>query len=53
MVTETTHDGRTVYVCDECGYIYPEKKWAESCQTFCAENNACSIEITAHGTPPE
>ncbi len=53
MVRETTQDGKTVYVCEECDYVYQERHWAESCQAFCTENSACSIEITAHGTPPE
>ncbi len=53
MVKETTRDGTTVYVCEECGYLYQERDWAESCQAFCTEHSACSIEITAHGTPPE
>ena len=53
MVRETTSNGRTVYACEECGFVYEEREWAEKCEAFCAERHACSIEITAHGTPPE
>ncbi len=53
MVKERTGDGKTDYVCEECGYVYQERKWAEACEACCADNSACSIEITAHGTPPE
>ena len=53
MVRETTKDGKTVYACEECGFLYEDRQWAEKCQAFCAEHQACSIEITQHGVPPE
>jgi hypothetical protein len=46
MVRPYTHEGRTVYLCDVCGYGYEEQVTAEKCEAFCTENHACSLEIT-------
>ncbi len=53
MVKETKTSGKTLYVCEECGYAYEEKEWAEKCQLWCSERQSCNLEITQHGIPPE
>ncbi len=42
-----------MYQCEECGFKYVEKEWAEKCETWCKEHKSCNIEITAHGMPSE
>ncbi len=40
-----------LYQCEECGFQYAEKEWAEKCETWCKEHQSCNIEITAHTIP--
>lgn len=51
MVKEIKKDGKTLYVCEECGFAYEEKEWAQKCQQWCGQNNSCNLEITQHATP--
>lgn len=51
MVKEIEKDGKTLYICEECGMAYEETEWAEKCQAWCSEHNTCHIEITAHAVP--
>ena len=53
MVKELQRDHKTVYACEECGFIYEDREWAEKCEAFCAEHGACNLEIMEHGTPPD
>ncbi|NWF94633.1 MAG: hypothetical protein HXY34_00650 [Candidatus Thorarchaeota archaeon] len=39
---------RTVYLCEECGLMYSEKKWADACEEWCRVHKSCNIEITKH-----
>jgi len=48
MVSEIRRDGKVLYACDICGFLYKEKSWAEKCQEYCAAHGACSLEITSH-----
>ena len=34
--------------CPECGLAYPEKDWAEKCETWCKKYKTCNLEITKH-----
>ncbi len=36
------------YKCEECGFHYNDRKWAERCQKWCIRHKSCNIEITAH-----
>lgn len=40
-----------MYQCEECGFQYAEKEWAEKCEAWCKEHQSCNIEITAHAIP--
>ena len=53
MVKALQRDRKTVYACEECGFVYEDREWAEKCEAFCSEHQACNLEITQHGTPPE
>lgn len=44
--TEEGPSGRA-FVCDECGFGYTDEATAQSCEAYCAEHGACSLEITA------
>ena len=39
---------KELYQCEECGFHYAEKEWAEKCEAWCREHKSCNIEITAH-----
>ncbi len=51
MVKETEKNGGTLYICEECGFAYKEKEWAEKCQQWCEQHQSCSLEITQHAVP--
>jgi len=42
-----------MYQCEECGFQYEERGWAEKCEAWCKEHQSCNIEITAHAIPQE
>ena len=48
MVRETHVHGETLYVCEFCGLLYKEKYWAQRCEAYCKEHNACSLDIMQH-----
>jgi rubrerythrin len=53
VVKELQKGNTTLYVCEECGYAYEEKEWAEKCQAWCGEHQSCNLEIIQHGAPLE
>ncbi len=44
MVEETNFEGRIVYKCTKCGWMYEDKKWAEKCEAYCKKYKACNIK---------
>jgi hypothetical protein len=48
MVEEVKKEGEAFYICEERGFTYREKTWAEKCERFCSKRHACSLEITGH-----
>ena len=44
---------KELYQCEECGFRYESKEWAEKCEAWCREHHSCNIEITAHAIPQE
>lgn len=42
---------REIYQCEECGFRYAERTWAEHCEAWCREHKSCNLEITAHAIP--
>ncbi len=53
MVKEVRKDNKTLCICEECGFGYEQKEWAEKCQQWCKEHQSCNLEITKHGAPSE
>ena len=53
MVKVIETPDKKLYQCEECGFRYEEKEWAEKCEAWCKENQSCNIEIIAHGIPPK
>lgn len=37
-----------LWICEECGFKYEEKHWAEKCQSWCKEHKGCNLEIISH-----
>lgn len=48
MVKEVKKNDETLFQCEECGFNYKDKEWADKCEKFCNTNKSCSIEITKH-----
>ncbi|MDP3794862.1 MAG: hypothetical protein Q8R13_02965 [bacterium] len=46
-------DNKELHQCEECGFRYEDKEWAEKCEAWCKEHQSCNIEITAHAIPQE
>ena len=44
---------KEIYQCEECGFKYTEKEWAEKCEAWCKEHKSCNLEITAHAVKSE
>ena len=42
---------KELHQCEECGFQYGEKEWAEKCEAWCKEHQSCNLEITAHAIP--
>lgn len=53
MVKAIKKDDRGLYQCEECGFNYIDKDWAEKCEAWCREHSSCNIEITSHGLASE
>ena len=48
MAKEIEKQGKKYFQCEECGFLYKDKKWAQKCEAFCKKHNSCSLEITKH-----
>ncbi len=53
MVKEIKKNEKTLYICEECGFAYDHKEWAQKCQQWCKQNQSCNLEITQHAVPLE
>jgi hypothetical protein len=47
MVKVIQKENKELCQCEECGFHYESRKWAEKCQAWCKERKTCNIEITA------
>lgn len=45
MVKELIKKGKKHFQCNECKFIYKDRKWAEKCQSWCSKNYSCNIDI--------
>jgi len=48
MVKVLNENNRALYQCEECGFRYTLREWAEKCEAWCKEHKSCNLEITAH-----
>jgi len=48
MVKDIQKEESTLYQCEECGFMYHDKEWAEKCQAWCAAHQSCNLEIIQH-----
>lgn len=51
MVKIVRQQNKDHYQCEECGFRYLEKEWAEKCESWCEEHKSCNLEIISHGEP--
>lgn len=51
MVKEIQSDDQHRFQCEECGYHYAERVWAEKCEAWCSAKASCNLEIIQHGLP--
>ena len=52
-MVQTIKKIKEYYQCNECGFAYEEKKWAEKCEAWCGEHNSCNLEIISHAVSQE
>ena len=45
VVKKENYQGRTIYLCEACGFGYEKQKTAKKCEGYCRTHNACSLEI--------
>lgn len=48
MVRARQHNTAPLYECEECGFQYQEREWAQKCQAWCKEHQSCNLEIIEH-----
>jgi len=48
MVKKIRKEGKLCFQCEECGFVYKDKEWAEKCEVWCKEHHSCNIEFTKH-----
>ena len=52
MVRQVNRGGdeqyRAFHVCEECGFAYHEREWAQKCEEWCAEHKSCNLDIIKH-----
>ena len=41
-------DRHNVFLCEECGFGYADRRTAESCEAYCRAHHSCSMTITAN-----
>lgn len=34
------------FACEECGFVYKDRKTAVSCEKYCSKHHACSLAMT-------
>ena len=37
-----------LYQCEECGFQYLNREWAEKCEAWCKKHNSCHLDIIKH-----
>lgn len=42
------NEQKSTYQCEACGLHYEDEAMMKKCYEFCAEYNACSLEITKY-----
>lgn len=45
---KTSDKSDILYKCEECGFEYKEKEWAEKCQDWCKKHKSCNLELIKH-----
>lgn len=48
MVKQLNKNNKKVYLCEECNFIYPDKKIAKKCEDWCKKFHSCNVEITKY-----
>ena len=48
MVKLIKKDNEKYYQCNECKFLYKERKWVKKCEVWCNKHKSCNLEITKH-----
>ena len=48
ITKEEFKNSKKYFICEECGFAYNEKDWADKCENWCKEHKSCNIDITKH-----
>lgn len=49
MVKILIQDDKKFYQCEECGFLYEDREWADKCEGWCKKHKSCNLNITSHG----
>lgn len=48
MVEETNFEGKIVYKCMECGWMYKDITFAKKCERWCRKHKSCNLNLVKH-----
>lgn len=48
MVKEIKTSNKSYFKCEECKFIYKDKKIAQECESYCKDYHSCNTELTKH-----
>jgi len=48
MVKETNLDGKIVFKCEKCGWLYRDEDIATKCENWCKNHKSCNLEYQKH-----
>jgi len=46
MVKEIKKLEKKYFECEECNFVYKDKKFAKECEDYCKKYHSCNTEIT-------
>ena len=48
MVKKIKKSNKQYFECEECNFIYRDRKTAKECEDYCKKYHSCNTEITKH-----
>ena len=48
MAKEINFEGKIVYKCMKCGWMYRDKDIANKCESWCKKHKSCNLELAKY-----